>query len=354
MNKKTLAFFIITLSLAGTLNADWRSEIATYLSEKKDYKAAIEYLLGKYESLEGEDRAAAYSLLSFLFNKTEKKEREYKWLGRFFETYRGYVPDFQSFDSSTNAEISAYLRNWQGKYPLVTDIGFIYREDTSSSAPPSELVIGVTVANSTYYKLADKESTLKAGQFRRGFNSFRIEAENLFKKESDQLYSLDLKVADLIVRKEIEIDIELEKIKELKPAGKTRSREYRVFIYSGKELLASSRKKSPSSIPLDIKLPPQKGIFDPLGPVDPKGKMDPSKSLDPFESSGSILGAISAIYKLIKDLTKGPQEEPLPPVELVKQISVTYIKTNPDGVEEEVKAYLVLNQRTAKFFSFNH
>ena len=350
MSKKPAVFLAALVILHVSLCADWRSEISLYFGENKDYRGAIEYLLSTFSKVDEIDKADVAGLLAYSYQMINDKNTEYEWLSKYFETYMGFNTSYYFLDNSSNAAISNYLFTWQTKFPLIAKIGFISRGKLENPTPPSQLVIGIVIVNSAFYKLSAEKETLKAGQFLRGFNSFTIETAKMFKEANPQLYFLDLKVDDFVLRKEIEINIQLKTPLTLqKPEQAVKEREYIVSMFAGDALLASSKKVTKDLIPMHIELPPQRGRFEPYGPVDPTGKEDP------FSSSGSILSAIASIYHLIKELTKKNEEdEYTPPVEIVEHISLTFIRKNPEGVEEEVKALLTLSKRNIKFSSLTN
>jgi hypothetical protein len=346
---KKIAPLLLLTALAGLVFAsDWKTEVANFFSAAltNDYRAAVAYLEGRFESLNEEDKPVACGLLAYLYSQLEDKNNEYKRLGEYFEKYGLIGMEYYFLPPSVRADIGQYLRAWQFRYPWVLKIGFVESSGITSAPfslnPPERLVLGIEMANEVYYKLSDGENVLKGGLFRRGFNSVTIETKKIFRNSGAYPYFLEFKAGDLIVRRELAIDVRRDSYGVIgKPAEQSKNPEFVLKIFLGDELLASSRKFLPSP-PLKIDIPPPGGVYDPFGPGyqnDPK-----------LPNSFPIMSLPAAIYELIKSLTNRDKAEPVPPVELKPEVAFVFNEKNAAGGQIEVKARLALGLRNIKFF----
>lgn len=346
---KKIALFLLLIAFAGSVFAsDWRTEVANFFSAApgNDYRSAATYIEGLFDSLNDEDKPVACGLLAYLYSRLADRNSEYQKLGEYFEKYGLLAMGYNFLPLSVRADIAQYLRAWQLRYPWVLKIGFVESSGITSAPfslnPPERLVLGAEMANETYYKLSDGEAVLKGGLFRRGFNSVSIETKKLFRKSGTYPYFLEFKAGDLIVRRELAIDVRRDSFGVIgKPAAPSKNLEYVVKIFLGNELLASSRKSLPSP-PLKIDIPPPGGVYDPFGPGyqnDPK-----------IPNSFPIMALPAAIYDLIKSLTKRDDVEPVPPVELKLEVAFVFNEKKAAGDQIEVKARLTLGMRNIRFY----
>jgi len=337
MIKKIFTLLLVLGWFHFGLYADWKSDISDYFGNKKDYKGAIDYLLGNFEKTDKIHNPIFKGLMAYSFHKLNNKNDEYKWLKEYFETYRGEEIIFSFLDDSTYAEISGYLIAWKRKYPLITETALIDGKIYNSSIPPAKIEIGIDIKNDAYYKLSDRNNIIKGGLLKKGFNIISITADDLFEKSGSHIYYLDLKAGDLFLKKEIEIDIQLDSHEQIKESNdKIKKPEYRLFMFIGDELIIS-RKKLAYSLPLKIEMPPWPKDYKPFGPAD---------KTNPAFNSFSIFSAVGAIYQLIKGLkTKKSPEKLVSPIKKQKQITTTFIRKNLEGVAKEVKAVIMLKTR---------
>jgi hypothetical protein len=348
--RKMVRLALLAVFLGSAFAADWRSDMAGFFSTPPvDYKAAAAYLNERFDSLSEDDKPIACGLLAYLYGQSGDKSNEYARLGDYFEKYGLLGLGFDFLPPSVHASVAGYLRDWQLKYPWVFGIGFV--ESTSvtsvpfSANPPETLVLGVEMANVAYYKLLDDGGVLKGGLFRRGFNSVSIETKSLLWGSGTRPYYLELKAGDLIVRRELAIDVHLEAVGVVaKAAQPSANQEYTLKMFLGNKLLASSRISLPSP-PLNIEVPPPGGVYDPFGP----GYQNDPKLPNAFP----IAALPAAIYDLIKRLTKRGEVEPVPPVELKSQVAFSFNGKDDDGDPIEFRARLELDQRKIGFFPFN-
>ena len=314
-----------------------------------DYQAAAAYLETNALSLQEEDRPSACGLLAFLYNQLGDKKKEYQKIGEYFEKYGplGMGYDFLPLSAQTN--VIRYLRAWQLKYPWVLKIGFvessIITSGRVSSNPPDSVVLGVEMTNEVYYKLSDSGGVLRGGLFQRGFNTIAIETKAFFGASGRHVYFLEFKAGDLIVRRELAVDVRRDSFGAIGPAaepgGKMPDLVLKMFL--GDKLLALSRKSFPSP-PLKIAIPPPGGEYDPFGPGYKSGPNIPN--------AFPIMALPAAIYDLIKKLTKRGEVEPVPPVELKPEVTFIFREKNAAGDQVEVKAQLDLGLQNITFYPF--
>lgn len=350
MIKKVVWLFLAVLTLYWSLYADWKVDISYYFGQRNDYQGAINYLRSHFEKIDEIDKPLVFILMAYSFERLVDKNKEYKWLGEYFEKCRGYRPLFDFLDETTAAAIINYIKNWEEEYPLIDEVTLINGRKYIGPAPPSNLIIGISIANDAYYKLSEEENILKGGLLKKGFNLISIEADHLFEKSGRHIYFLDVKSGDFILRKEIEIDIQLKSGKEEKgKESKAKNIEYKLSVFIGDELIVSSTKLHPYKPPLKVDIPLTRGKYQPFGPED---KSDPFKT-DPFSSSFSIMNAVAGIYQLVKELkrekTKGKE---LYTIQKTQQIKTNFMRKNSEGLEEEIKAVITLKAKTLKTFSY--
>lgn len=337
MIKKIFTSLLVLSCFHFGLYADWKSDISDYFGNRKDYKGAIDYLLSNFQKTDKIHNPIVKGLMAYSFHKLNNKSDEYNWLKKYFETYRGEEIIFSFLDSSTYVDICEYMTAWKRKYPLITETALIDGKIYNSSIQPAKIVIGIDIKNGAYYKLSDRNNIIKGGLLKRGFNIISITADDLFKKSGSHIYFLDLKADDLFLKKEIEIDIKLDSHEQIKePENKIENPEYKLFMFIGDELIIS-RKKLAYSLPLKIEMPPWPKDYKPFGPAD---------KTNPAFNSFSIFSAVGAIYQLIKGLkTKKSPEKLASPIQKQKQITITFIRKNLEGVAKEVKAVITLKTR---------
>jgi len=342
--------FLMTLTASG-FASDWRADVANFFGAgtAANYQAAAAYLETSPGSFTDEDKPVACGLLAFLYGQLGDKKDEYQKLGDYFEKYGPLELGYEFLPLAAQADVVRYLRAWQLKYPWVLKIGFVESSGVTSARsspnPPDSLVLGIEMASDVYYKLSDSQTVLKGGLFRRGFNSITVETRKFFSASGTHTYFLEFKAGDLIVRRELAIDVRRESFGVIgQPAEQGRKIPDLVLkMFLGDQLLASSRKSFPSP-PMKIDIPPPGGEYDPFGPG---YKNDPG-----IQNSFPIMALPAVIADLIKKLTKRGEVEPVPPVELRAQAAFVFREKNAVGDQVEVRARLDLGLRNITFFPF--
>lgn len=352
MMKRIVCLALLAALGAGRSQNDWRTEAAGYFGDEKavDYKGAVDFLSGQFDSLSDEDKPVACGLLAYLYGRLGDRNSEYQRLGEYFEKYGAIGLGFHFLPLASRNNVLRYLREWQLHYPWVLKMGFVQPGGAADPAPlphpPETVLLGLEMAGDVYYKVTEGESTLRGGQFHRGYNTVSLPAKKLFGQPGEYSIFLEFKAGDLVVRRELIIGIQMESQGLLGgPASASRSEEFVLEMFFGQELLASSRKTVITVEDLGLKPPPPTGKYDPFGP----GYQNEPRMPNAFP----ILAVPQAILEAIKALKKKDDVEPVPPVELKTDMLVPFRRTGDRGEAVEVKARLSLGLREMRFLSYS-
>jgi hypothetical protein len=230
----------------------------------------------------------------------------------------------------------ALLLGAQEHIRLISDIGLIDGRTGTTIAPPSTLVMGITVNLDVLFKLSDDGGVIKAGQFLKGFNTFGLDVHNRFERSGTYAYTLELKAGSYLVQKDFKIDIRIdlpkepEENKEPIPAKS----EHVVSMYVGGQLVVSYRKLHTAKLFKDIASIPRPYSINPY---------DSSAEPSPNAGGVSILSAAAAALQAITGLlSKKDEEEPLRPVVTKTQITKRFIRIDPSGAERTATAVISL------------
>jgi hypothetical protein len=267
---------------------------------------------------------------------------ERKWIEVYFETYRAPDVALSFLDVPTESDVLLYLAGWKAKYPLVTDVAFINRErpeDYSSLG----MEIGVELDSQALFKFSDEKGVIRGGMFHEGLNIIGLSDSRLFEQAGSHRYKLELKVGDTLVKREIQLTVQLEGENPFpqvgsKP-GESRTREYTVSMYVGDRLILSSKKYSLEDRPLQVDI--KAGGIPPLF-------IPPFDRPDFTSSQVSILDAAALAYKLISDLLKKKKEkeEPyVPGYKKVQEITKVLVQRDSQGMGRVVRARVMLSSR---------
>lgn len=332
---------VFVLLFIGSLNlnlfGDWKTEVSA-LIVNRDYKGAIDLLLRN--SQKDIPNPTISGLLAYSYNRLKNKNEEYKWLQEYFEYYRGTEIIFIFLDASTYGKVSDYIMTWKRKYPLITAISLIDSEDFKRPIPPNKIVVGIDIENPAYYKLSEDNKIIKGGLLNRGYNSFSLAARELFENSGSHIYLLDLKVEDLYLKKELEIDIQIDSQVTTKKTEVTiKDIKYNLSLFIGDELIISSQKLHHEKVSWKFEIPAPTAN---LSPMIPPEKIDPSK-VDYTSNSFSIPAAVAGILQLIKGIKKKDSaEEKASYFQRTKQLTTTFIRRNREGLDKEVNAIIRL------------
>lgn len=340
---KKISVLLFIASLHFNLFGDWKTEVSEHLGNK-DYKGAIDLLIKNFKK--DIPNPIVSGLLAYSYNRLKNKNDEHQWVQEYFENYRGTEIIFIFLDNSTYGDVSNYIKTWKIKYPLITEIALIDSEIYKRPTPPDKIVIGVDIENPAYYKLSDDKKIIRGGLFNRGFNSFSLAAQELFDNSGSHMYILDLKTDDLLLKKELEIDIQLDsQVITKKTEDEARNIEYNLSLYIGDELIISSKKLHHEKLSWKVEIPAPTSNLSPLIPPE---KVDPSKE-DYTLNSFSIQDAVAGVLQLIKGLKKKESaEEKVSYFQKTRQLTTTFIRKNLEGTEKEVRAVIRLKTKHLK------
>jgi hypothetical protein len=352
MKKSILIFALLAAHCSTVVAADWKTELVNFFKDEKalDYSGAVGYLQEKIDGLGDEDKPMACGLLAYLYSQLGDTKNEYQRLGEYFEKYGVIGMGFTFLPLVVRNGVLRYLREWQLRYPWVLKIGFVTPGGVETSPllpnPPETILLGVEMASDVYYKLMDGQDVLKGGRFHRGFNAVAIQGWRIFREPGAFPYILEFKAGDLIVRRELIIGVQMEFVGIMgKPSGGRPDEEFRLEMYFGEDLLASSRKTLPSAREMGVETPPPSGKYDPFGP---------GYQNEPRIPTGvPILAIPAAIVEAIKSLTKKDEPEPVPPPKLITDMQISFKRPNASGNDIEVRTRVSLGLREMRFLSYS-
>jgi hypothetical protein len=345
-NKKkiVLALGLAILVGLGSFQAQWTAPLADYFGQKKDYGGAVTYLLGNLEKIDESDKPAAYELLAFCCHKLNDTAGERNWITAYFDADVGNEPIFGFLDEQSYADLSRFITDWRIRFPKVADIAIVANRLQSGSSAPALIPLVVDISREAYFRLVSKEGIIKGGLFQAGTNSLNIEAGRFFEDSGTHVFFLDLKAGDIVLRKEINVEIKLENPvpppePDRIPPKKVKEPEYKLSMYVGGKLILSNT-KLPKDVPLKIEWP--KGTV-----ALPKFPRDQANyNLNAF----SIPDALSALYSAVKDIVKGKNTKaPEFKYKKEQQSEISFLTTDDEGLQKKVDATIRLKTRTVPF-----
>ncbi len=220
---------------------------------------------------------------------------------------------------------------------VVIEIGLIGQKTGKTIAPPEKLVLGIDISVEAYYKFSDKENVIKGGLLRRGLNIVDFTAIGLFEESNTHVYFLDLKVGNIILKKEIEIDIHLDS-----PEGDSgipspvRDPEYELSMFVGDQLIVTGKKVPFKGAAFEIEKPRLPEGYGPFYEIEKEYK-------SPMLNSFSIIDAAGVLYDLItKTLGKKKRQKSQRPIQKHKQLTITFLRRDSEGVSREINARIEL------------
>ena len=219
--------------------------------------------------------------------------------------------------------------------PLIIDTALIKTDSCGQLLPPSKLIVGVEISADAYYKLSYKGDIIKAGLLHRGLNLIHLEARHLFTTTATHTYLLGLKKEDIILAKEIIIDIRLETSILYITEVQYGNREYKLSMFVGDKLIISKKKTHYEDLSPKTETPPSPTYQEPF---------DSNFETAPGSNSFPILGAVAEILKIIKEL-KSKREKPEKTIQKQQQITTTFRQVDSEGVLKEVKAIITLTTK---------
>ncbi|NTV82002.1 MAG: hypothetical protein HGA24_11350 [Candidatus Aminicenantes bacterium] len=347
-HRRIAAALVLFLALSAALRADWKSELNSRLGRDPDYRAARDYLAEEAKKLEPEDRQAAALILAFLTAKLGEKAREMDLVADYFETYRDYDPDFGFLDDYTIRDFLAFWARWKRSYPLVFDISLLAYDRGIATGIPGSVDIGLDILNEAFYRVSLGPYILEGGYWPAGYHILTIPLRGLFERSESYEFVLDLKSADLIVRKPIRLRVDIADVSAPVPSARRETgstaagvplkpiQEGELSLYIDGKLVLRSRK---------IAAKPSSFAFPLGGPLMPGQKpyMPPPKD-DPMSHGVDVISALALAYKALKDLViKRPLPPSPPSYQKVSSLSFAYPRTTAEGETVSARASLALS-----------
>lgn len=359
MTRKVGLSLCLVLCLGLRLNAagDWKAEVRESLTGlRRDYARALNRLEAASAGLEGDDLQAASALLPYLASRLGLAGKEQEAIIEYFERYRDNQPDLTFLDDGTFRDFLTFWAGWRNKYPLVSELAFLYRGQASFSALPATVEVGLQTSTNAYYRISLNGVIIEGGLWPGGWHVLTIPVAQLFSSPGGYEFMLDLKSDDLVIRKPIRLDVDItETALAAAPAAarafplmprvsgtghgrpapppQPSSLQGTISLYIDDKLIMSSRKSAPKAPPVEIPIP---------GPSMPGQKpyMPPPKS-DPMANGVSVLDALALAYRAVRDLlSRKPPPPPAPTYQKVTSLSYSFVRTSENGVVSRVRAVL--------------
>ncbi|NTU51832.1 MAG: hypothetical protein HGA94_05270 [Candidatus Aminicenantes bacterium] len=266
----------------------------------------------------------------------------------YFETYRDYDPDFGFLDDYTIRDFLAFWARWKRSYPLVFDISLLAYDRGIATGIPGSVDIGLDILNEAFYRVSLGPYILEGGYWPAGYHILTIPLRGLFERSESYEFVLDLKSADLIVRKPIRLRVDIADVSAPVPSARRETgstaagvplkpiQEGELSLYIDGKLVLRSRK---------IAAKPSSFAFPLGGPLMPGQKpyMPPPKD-DPMSHGVDVISALALAYKALKDLViKRPLPPSPPSYQKVSSLSFAYPRTTADGETVSARASLALS-----------
>lgn len=346
--KKGFAVLLLVLAPAASLRAQWRTDVAKFLANGKDYKAVADFLGPAYAGLDSLiDKSDASGILAFCAGRKGQTAEEMRWIVEYFENNGGQDTGFAFLDLVNQADLLGWLNDWRGRFPHIMEIALVKGVGDKPLMPQGILPLVVDIRSEAYYKFALGSQVLEGGQFKPGFNVIALDANELFLRPGKRVYNLEVKAAGLILRKEITLEVEASAPRfspspSAPPPGRTA--EYTLSLYIGGELVMSGRKEErPASLQMGLEPGNLPYGFKP-DYVLHRNEPNPMNSV-------SIIQAIGMIYSLLKDLLKKknkPDAEP-PKIQTVRDLTLTFKQKDEYNRDQESKVTVRLGTRNLPY-----
>ena len=347
--KRPVLFFLMAALTAGGLAAQWRGEVTRLFSRGKNYKAVVETVLPAYDTMDEADKPDAAALLAFCYARQNDIPDETRWIVEYFETGKAKDTGFVFLDFLNQTDILGYLNVWKMRYPYVLEISLVKGVGNEAIIPQGLVPLVIDLSGEAYYKFSLRGDVLEAGQFKSGFNVIGLDATELFLNPGRRTYLLEPKAGTLVLKKEIELDIEvtspLSLPKPAAPPPRGHSVESSVSMYVGGELVMTSR-KTVTTPSLKLGVPVNTLTYG----WNPDSVINRDKP-DPMRNSIDIVRAVSAIYDLLKDLLKKKDKnDPEPPkIQTVQDLQLVFPQKDPEGKDREMKVAIRLRSKNLPF-----
>jgi hypothetical protein len=342
--KKNLGFVVLLAVSVQALPAQWKDDTAGIFRGTRDFKSIVDLVLPQLDKMDAADKPDASGLLAFCFNKLNDKTNEIKWIAEYFETYRAGDSGYAFIDLVGQAEVIAFLSRWKGRYPFVPEIALIAGVGGNPIIIQGILPLGFDLTADAYYKFSEGSTVLKAGLFKSGANILSLDANDLFLRPGRRTYFLELKAGELILKKEIDLDIEVSSPwnEPKAPSLKRKPVSYRLSMYVGGELVMASQKME-NAVPLKLDVKPNQNPFG----YKPDYYVTRN---NPGTNYFSIFSAIGVLYQLLKDLLKKKDAKAEPPkIQLVQEMTISNKQKDTDGNDRETKVSIKLKTKNLPY-----
>jgi hypothetical protein len=349
--KRALVLVLAAAVLVPAAFAQWREEAAKLIGADKQYAKAAEGIERRWAEIPKAERGEAAALLAYCANRAGDGQTELRWIVEYFETYLTNDGGFVFLDLITQSDVIGFLNGWRSKFPWVSGISLIKGVGNEIIMPEGIIPLAIEASNAALYKFSENGTVLKAGVLNPGFNIIGLDANTLFLASGRHLYTLEIRSANLILTKEIGLDVDVAAARP-KPIPQTQAQagrplEYRLTLYINGQAIWTNQ-KTIRTIPLTIDVKPSnlKYGFKPDYMLN-RDKPDMSNSLD-------LVQAVSVLYKLLKDLLTKRKDKNAPPprIETVQDLILNFNSKDYDGLEYVTKISLRLNVKNLPFRTF--
>jgi hypothetical protein len=339
--RRSLLLALAAAALTPSAFGQWREEAAKLIGSDKLYAKAAEAIQRRWSDIAEAEKADAAALLAFCSNRAGNGPAELRWIVEYFETYLTKDGGFAFLDLITQSDVIGFLNEWRLRFPWVSGISLVKGVGDQIIMPEGIMPLVVETANRALYKFSENGGVLKAGVLNAGFNIIGLDANTLFLSSGRRLYTLEIKSANLVLTKEIALDIDVSSVRPrsvLQSQAQTgRPLAYKLTLFiDGKAVLTSQ--KTIRTIPLKIDVKPSnlKYGFKPDYMLN-RDKPDPFNSLN-------IVEAISTLYGMLKDLLTKRKDKNAPPpaIETVQDLTLNFNSRDFDGLDYVTKATLKL------------
>jgi len=343
--KKNLVFVVLLAVSVQVLPAQWKDDVAGIFRGTRDFQSIVNLVLPQLDKMDAADKPDASGLLAFCFNKLNDKTNEIKWIAEYFETYRAGDSGYAFIDLVGQAEVIAFLSRWKGRYPFVPEIALIAGVGGNPIIIQGILPLGFDLTADAYYKFSEGSTVLKAGLFKSGANILSLDANDLFLKPGRHTYFLELKAGELVLKKELDLDIEVSSpwTEPKAPSLKRKPVSYRLSMYVGGELVMASQKME-NAVPLKLDVKPNQN------PWGYKPDYYVTRNNPGTNNYFSISTAIEVLYQLFKALLKKKDAKAEPPkIQLVQEMTISNKQKDTDGNDRETKVSIKLKTKNLPY-----
>ncbi|MGB9765056.1 MAG: hypothetical protein ACPLZD_06875 [Candidatus Saccharicenans sp.] len=346
MNKNLIKIVGLLLSCGFLFiqgRADWKSEVNQYLKEQKYAEARnlVEINLSKLENVE---RQEALALLPYLCSQNHQAKEEKQAIINYFEEYGNSLPTFEFLDFSIFGPILDYWEKWKEGYPLISNLNFLVPVSSREDTIPDTLRLGFDLSTEAYYKIQLAGQPLEGGWWSQGPHLIQLPLPFSFDQSINLDLDIFLKTDSITIKKRIVLEFKAvaknfqnpDFLVQRQTAPPVKNLSGELALYIGDSLIYKSTKYLETKIPLKITIPPP-------NPPGTKPYLIPQK--DQYQMHGvSIIDAVSAIAKAIKDWKKKPTEKA--PSSYLRRAEINFTFINPE--KQEIKTEVNIRMKPEK------